>query len=112
MPLTVATRNAMLDAITFNTVSLHNGDPGATGANEIAGGGYARQAAVFDAAANGERLLNADVQFAGSAAQAVTHFGVWQGATFRGGAALTGDAAFNAAGEYVLDAPGTKITLA
>ena len=41
------------DYFTFNggsfTVSLHTADPGTTGANEVHGGGYARQPAEFSA---------------------------------------------------------------
>lgn len=113
MAFSVTARNQALDGITVDRVSLHNGDPGTTGANMIAGGG--RQAAVFNAAANGERLLNADVPFTGLGASApVTHFGVWlnAGTVFKCGAALTGDQTANAAGEYTLRGTVTKITAA
>jgi len=42
----------------------------------------------------------------------VTHFGVWlnSGTVFKCGAALTGDQAANAAGEYTLKGTTTKIT--
>lgn len=107
----VTARNQALDGITVDRVSLHSGDPGTTGANYISGGG--KQAATFDAASNGERLLNSDVAFTGlGASQAVTHYGFWlaSGDVFKGGAALTGDQAANAAGEYTLKGTTTKIT--
>jgi hypothetical protein len=111
MAFSVTARNQALDGITCDRVSLHSGDPGTTGANLIAGGG--KQAATFNAAASGERVLNADVAFTGlGASQAVTHFGVWlnAGDVFKCGAALTGDQAANAAGEYTLKGTTTKIT--
>jgi len=111
MGFSVIARNQALDGITVDRVSLHNGDPGTTGANYISAGG--KQAATFNAAASGERALNADVAFSGLGAGAsVTHFGVWlaSGDVFKCGAALTGDATANAAGEYTLKGTTTKIT--
>ncbi|MBU0967319.1 MAG: hypothetical protein KKA54_13170 [Proteobacteria bacterium] len=60
-----AAKNTMLDALTVAYASLHNGDPGATGTNEVTGGSpaYARKAVTFNAAAAGARALNADVTF-------------------------------------------------
>lgn len=111
MGFSVTARNQALDGITVDRVSLHSGDPGTTGTNLIAGGG--KLAATFNAAANGERVLNADVPFTGlGASQPVTHFGVWlaTGDVFKCGAVLTGDQAANAAGEYTLKGTTTKIT--
>jgi hypothetical protein len=111
MAFSTTARNQALDGITCDRVSLHSGDPGTTGANLIVGGG--KQAATFNAAANGERVLNADVAFTSlGASQAVTHFGVWlaAGDVFKCGAALTGDQAANAAGEYTLKGTTTKLT--
>ena len=111
MAFSVIARNQALDAITVDRVSLHNGDPGTTGANYISGGG--KQVAVFNAAGSGERVLNADVAFTGlGAAASVTHFGVWlnAGDVFKCGYPLTGDTAANAAGEYTLRGTTTKIT--
>jgi len=61
--LTDAGENAVLDEIynagagTFPAadpfISLHSADPGDTGANELTGGGYARQQVAFGAAAAG-----------------------------------------------------------
>src|SRR3990167_5815108 len=111
MAFSVTARNQALDGITVDRVSLHSGDPGATGANYIAGGG--KQVATFNAAASGERALSGDVAFTGlGASQAVTHFGVWlaAGDVFKCGSALTGDQAANVAGEYTLKGTTTKIT--
>lgn len=111
MSFSVIARNQALDGITVDRVSLHSGDPGTTGANFISGGG--KQPATFNAASSGERVLNADVAFTGlGASQGVTHFGAWlaSGDVFKFGAALTGDQAANAAGEYTLKGTTTKIT--
>ncbi len=112
MAFALTARQLALDAITCDRVSLHSGDPGADGASYISAGG--RVAATFNAAnASAERVLNADVNFTGLAANAsVTHFGVWlnAGTVYRCGAALTGDQTANAAGEYTLKGTTTKIT--
>ncbi len=112
MGFSLTARQQALDGITVDRVSLHSGDPGTTGANYISGGG--KQAATFGAAnGSGERLLSGDVAFTGlGASQSVTHFGVWlaAGDVFKCGAALTGDQAANAAGEYTLKGTTTKIT--
>lgn len=109
----VGSKNIMLDALTPNLMSLHDGDPGAAGtANEISSGSYSRESCTFNAASNGERLLNADVEFEAAPSQAVTHAGVWNssGPTWIGSIPLTGDLAFNAEGELAVKA-GTKLAL-
>lgn len=98
--------NTLVDTGGIDQVSLHNGDPGSTGANEITGGGYGRASvtsANWNAASVDEISLNANIAFDGPAEQAVTHAGVWIDGVFAGVGALTGDTAFNAAGEYNLD---------
>lgn len=111
MGFSVAARNEALDGILVGQVSLHSADPGTDGANLIAAAG--KQNATFNAASSGARALNADVAFSGmTGSQTVTHFGVWtsDGVTFKCGAALTGDQAANAAGEYTLKGTTTTIT--
>ena len=62
MPFVTAAKNTMLDALTVDRISLHNGHPGTDGlSNELSGGSYARQTCVLNAAAGGTRSLNADV---------------------------------------------------
>lgn len=58
-------------------LSLHNGDPGLTGVNEIVGGGYARQTPVYSAAASGQSTLSSPVSFTNMPAGPVTHVGIW-----------------------------------
>lgn len=113
MGMSDAAINEALDGVTMDLVSLHNGDPGTTGENIIAGGG--KKAATFGAASNKERVLQSDVTFDGLGAGAdVTHFGVWEdngnGGIFKWGRPLTGDQKANASGEYTLLASGTKLT--
>ncbi len=114
MPLTEATKNIMLDAVTFDRVRLHSGAPGASGTANALGAGLST--ATFAAASGGERALASAVTVTGlSANQSVTHYSVWthNGGTpiFRGDAAITtGDTTANSAGEYTLTT-GNKIRL-
>lgn len=110
MAYTTAALNLALDAITVDAVRLHSGDPGGSGTSNALGAGTS--SATFNAAASAQRLLNADVTVTGlSANQSVTHFSVWNGATFRGGFTISsGDVQANAAGEYKLKATTTKMT--
>ena len=56
--------NKVLDNLLYGAVlSLHQGVPGNTGANEVSGGSYARQASNWAAAASRSKATNADVQF-------------------------------------------------
>lgn len=97
-----------LDVVTVN-LSLHSGDPGATGANELSGGSYARKAASFSAAASGAVSNDAEVLWTGLpavGAPGVQYVGFWDGTTYMGGAQLVaakiinaGDSASFAVGE-------------
>lgn len=84
-----AAANSILDKIFRNVdftwatvyVSLHTADPGATGASEVSGGSYARQAAAFDAAGS-KATANTDVEdFTSMPAVTVTHIGIWESVT-------------------------------
>lgn len=101
MATTVAFKNLLLNASDIDTLSLHSGDPGATGiANEVAGGGYTRKSIAFAAAANGARAMSADVDFSTPANQPVTYLGFWTGSTFRSAKPVVGDMSANASGQY------------
>lgn len=102
--------NAVLDAIGGGTtiaaqtwISLHTGDPGTTGASEVAGGSYARvrvnqdstTSPYWDDAASAAMVQVGAVTFPeGGGDASVTHFGVWTASTdgtfVRGGALDTG----------------------
>ena len=112
MPFNTATKNSMLDAITFNGIRLHNGDPGASGTSNQLGAGIS--AATFAAASSSARALSSSVTVTGLAAnQSVTHFSVWtvSGAVFRGSGTIgSGDVTANSAGSYTLQT-GTALQL-
>ena len=105
MALTDATLNSVGThlASLLSYASLHSANPGTTGASETSA---PRKAVTFTVDADGDLTLNGTIAFTGGAASgAVTYVGLWSavtGGTFRGGFALTGDATFNAAGEYNL----------
>lgn len=62
-------------------LSAHSADPGTTGASELSGGGYARQAIVFGSASGGVIANNAAISIPNSGLTAVNHFGVWSAST-------------------------------
>lgn len=127
MPFTVAQRNSILNKILRNTdftpdatiyVSLHTGDPGDTGANEVTGGTYGRQSCAFDAAASNHTqntsVINFTLMPAITNPNYVTHFGLWSaasGGTFRGGGAMTANKETNAGDTYQVAAGDLDITL-
>ena len=82
MSLTTAAQNTMLDALTITDASLHDGFPGLTGASEIAGGSYAREAITF-AAASGSSRVASSVTFDVPACT-VRWVGFWNSSTFIG----------------------------
>lgn len=112
MPLTVGSKNLMLDALAavVDRISAHTDAPGSTGANEVTGGTYARQAITWDAASGGAINLAAGVSFNVPAATTVTHLGFWtnSGAVFRGFYDIP-DEAFASGG--VLEVPAGAIDL-
>lgn len=81
----VATKNGALNGIAVTHASLHSAFPGATGAYELSGSGYAQQAVTINTATGGVRLLNAAVSFA-VPASTVRWVGLWNGAAFVGAA--------------------------
>lgn len=117
MAATTSALNDAADGIgdVITHMSLHDADPTTVGDNEVTGGGYARIPINLDAAAGGIASLPATLNFNGPASGTCTHFGFWTaltGGTFKGGGALTGDQAFNAAGEYNVTAATVTATAA
>lgn len=53
-------KNVMLSALAPTAVSLHTGFPGSTGANEVAGGSYARQTPSLGAYSGGVRVASSN----------------------------------------------------
>lgn len=108
MAFTTATRDEFLnDLDTLAThASLHTADPSTTGANEVAGGSYARVAITWAAASGGSKALTAAVTLQVPAGTTITHFGLWSAlsaGTFRGGGALDSSQAYPTGGTYDLN---------
>jgi hypothetical protein len=78
-----ATKNNMLDGQPIDTMSLHSGFPGSTGANEISGGApaYARKSATVAAASGGSRSLSSAINF-DVPASTIKWLGFYNGATY------------------------------
>lgn len=124
MAMSTALKNAILDKYLRNTnfsittvyLSLHNGDPGATGANEITGGSYIRQAITFAAASGGVIATSADLTFLDMPADTVTHVGIFDSATtggtnvFEQGGALTASKVVNAGDTFIIEAGDLSAT--
>ena len=62
-------------------VSLHSADPGETGANEISGGGYARQQVTFNAPSGGSMTNSNLLRWDNMPAVTVTHVALWDAPT-------------------------------
>lgn len=101
-----AALNVAADAMAaaFPYLSLHTTGAITSSANESTA---PRELAGWAAASGGDLTITAPVEFAGGAANGpAVRVGYWSastGGTYGGGALLTGDQTFNAAGEYVLD---------
>jgi hypothetical protein len=101
-------KNLMLNALGAVAVfvSLHDGDPGDNGANEISGGSpaYARKAITWNTAGGGTMDDSNIPLFDVPAAKTVKYGGIWSlvtGGVFYGAAAVTNEA-FAAQGTYTL----------
>lgn len=100
-------KNVMLDALAavMTRVALHSGDPGAANAadNELAGGGYARQAITWNAAAAGAIDSSNAPAFSIEGGDTVSWVSFWNTAgTVRYAKKDVTDEAFGAAGTYTL----------
>ncbi len=69
--------NATAFSVATPYISLHTADPGETGASEVTGGSYVRQAGSFTAAAAGALDNDATIDFTSMPAVTVTHVGIW-----------------------------------
>lgn len=114
MALSTYLGNALLDHVLRNVaytsptnvyVSLHTADPGLTGANEVTGGSYARQACAFDAAASKATQNAAAESFTAMPAATVTHVGIWDASTdgnFLWGGALAASKTTNSGDTFTI----------
>lgn len=98
MGLSTGGESVVLAALmTGRYISLHTADPGNTGASELSGGAYARQAqGTWAAAGNNPTSYSnsATIEFPVATTHwgTITHFGIWSASsagTFYGGYALT-----------------------
>jgi hypothetical protein len=62
-------------------VSLHTATTGTTGASEVTGGGYARQAMTWNAASGGTKTNSGTATFTTAGSTANTHMGTWSAST-------------------------------
>lgn len=104
MALNVSALNAAANAIAgmITATSLHSADPSTTGANEISGGTYARKTPTYGAASGSVADVSASLVFDVPAGKTVSHYGLWAGATFIGGAALSASETYGGNGTYTL----------
>jgi hypothetical protein len=122
MPYTPDGKAVMLDGLRGSapaatrgivTASLHSADPGDTGASELSGSGYARQAVAFGAPAAGIITMTGTETFpvpAGTVAWA----GFWSGEgtpKFLGSDQLPQAEVYAAPGEYVLSGAQLDLNL-
>lgn len=73
-------KNAMLNGLGFTAESLHTAFPGTTGANEVSGGGYVRQAITVPTASGAVRIVPSATFIV--PATTVRWAGFWAGSTF------------------------------
>lgn len=109
--------NAAAPAVVTPYISLHTADPGETGANEVAGGSYARQAGSFGNAAAGAVTTTATIDFTGMPSATLTHVGVWSSSTatasanFIWGGALTASKSTNSGDTFRIATGDLDVTL-
>ena len=61
-------------------ISLHNGKPGMTGANELRGGSYERRPlplSLRESAGEGRAEFESTIEIPGMPAATITHVGIW-----------------------------------
>jgi len=98
-------RNDAVDAMTarFVDVSLHTGDPGTTGDNEVSGGDYTRAQASWSSASGGLAGITQNLVFQVPAGNEVTHLGMWDSSTgWTASAELNEPQPFNNDGELTV----------
>lgn len=117
-------RDAVLNILRGTTVtgitayvSLHDDDPGLTGADEVTGGSYIRKAVTLAAPGDGgggrQTSNSAAVSFPLMPAVTVTHVGIWDaetGGNFLYGDALTASQVVNLGGTLEFPIGELKIT--
>lgn len=105
MPFAAAFKDALLQAVVVDNLSLHSGNPGSTGLLELTNTGspaYARKAATWAASSGGSKALAAtfpifDV-YSGATVAAV---GLWKSGVYYGYVTVSSET-FSAQGTYTI----------
>lgn len=111
MPMTLTENKRILDATTYDSISLHAAQPDDTGSNEVSGGSYARATGLtFGAATNptgttARRTCSTQPTLNVPAGVTVAFIGLWGGSTFRGYYDCANET-FAADGTYKVTGPG------
>lgn len=97
-------------------VSLHDSDPGETGAGEITAGGfsYARQLGTFASPGSGETHNQSSISWTNLPAKTITHVGIWDAVSsgnFLWGGALNTSKTTNAGDTFTINASSLSATL-
>ena len=105
MSFTTASKDTAVNALTATGawISLHTGDPGTVGSNEVSGGSYARQQTTWGSSSSGT-AAGSQVTFSSVPSGSYTHYGVWSSATgtFRWGFALSPGVTLSASGTVLM----------
>jgi len=80
------------------TASLHTGDPGSNGSNEVSGGGYTRQSITWGSASDGIVETSSPVTFNVPGDTTVYYVGLWDNTTFLGYLTLESPETFSSPG--------------
>lgn len=106
MGLLTTELNAMLDARTYNALSLHSADPGTDGSNELSSEPYSRATGLtFGAASNGRRTCSTQPSIGVAGGDTVAWVGIWNSTTFVGKYDVDNEV-FTNDGTYKLTGPG------
>lgn len=112
MALNEAAHDVLLGALDITQVSLHSASPGAGGtANELSGGGYARQNITYAAASGASRAASNQPAFSVGAGSTVSFVGFWAAAAFRGDVDVV-DETFAGAGTYTITSSTVSLAAA
>ncbi|MDT0305057.1 phage tail fiber protein [Streptomonospora wellingtoniae] len=92
-------------AANATVASLHSAQPNASGSNELAGSGYARQSVTWGTASGGSLSSTSIPTFTVPASTTVTHVGFWDSGetVFYGALAFDVPEEYGAAGELTVD---------
>lgn len=105
--LAPAAKDAMLDTLgrLAAFASLHEKDPGVSGAGEVFGGAYKREPLTWSPSSSATKSSTMDLHFDVPASVTIRFLGYWSAAgTFLGSRPLNEDQAYATAGTYTVPA--------